>query len=287
MSALRTWMSALCIVLGALLIATWAASWAALNSIENGTVIEDATARAIVTESAQTALVENATEQVLIALDAAGIDSTTPGIEGITQALIAAIVSSEGFVDLVHAQTKSIREQVVASLNGDETGSITIELDLSPQVNDKLAQIPVIGDSLPEIAVPSIPVQVMDDATADRARTAWDALHFAKAWFLWIGLAFVALGILVSHRKRWYFAKLFLAIGVIAGVLWLLLTAFEPQTIAERIAGGGVVDAVIVEIVSHAQGTVVTTMGWVAVGAMMVSLVMFGLASRGTKGVRS
>ena len=35
------------------------------------------------------------------------------------------------------------------------------------------------------------------------------------------------------------------------------------------------------------EGAVVTTMGWVAVGAMMVSLVMLGLASRGTKGVRS
>jgi len=286
MNALRTWASALCIVLGALLLATWAASWAALNAIENGTVIEDATVRAIATESAQEALVETGTQQVLAALDGAGIDSSTPGIEGITQALIAAIVSSEEFADLVHAQTKSIREQMVVALNGEGTGAITVSIDLSPEVNEKLGQIPVIGDSLPEVAVPGIPVQVMDADTADRARGAWDALHFAKAWFGWLGLAFVALGILVSHRKRWYFAKLSLAVGVIAGVVWLVLKAFEPQYIAEVLTGGGVADAIIIEIVSHAKSTVVTTMGWVALGAMIVSLLLFTLASRGRKEVR-
>ncbi len=58
MNALRTIASALCIVLGALLIATWAASAAALDAIENTTVLEDAVARAVTTDAAQDALVD-------------------------------------------------------------------------------------------------------------------------------------------------------------------------------------------------------------------------------------
>lgn len=283
MSALRTAASALCIVVGALLIAAWAASWATLNAIKDSTVIEDSTARAIESEAAQDALISEATEQVLIALDNAGFNASAPGVEGITAALIEAIVSSDEFIALVHDQTRSLREQVVEELDGDEPGAITVTLDLTPQVNERLAQVPVIGGSIPEVTVPGIPVQVMDEATAEKARTAWDVLHFGKQWFGWMGLALIVLGVLVSHRRRWYFAKLTLAFGIAAGLIWLVVTRFEPITVAQNTPGGGASDAVIVEILRQAQGTVATTMGYLALGAMMVSLVLFILASRGAK----
>jgi hypothetical protein len=284
MSGLRTFGSALCITIGALLLAAWAASWATLDALENGTVIEDATAKSLAGETAQEALVENGTQYVLNALDNAGIDSTTPGIEGITQAILDSVVSSQGFIDLVHAQTKSLRQQIVAELNSDSIGAITVTIDLSAPVNDKLGEVPVIGPSIPEIAVPGIPVQVMDEDTADSARSVWNGLQFAKQWFGWLGLAFVALGILVSHRKRVYFAKVALAVGVISAIVWLVLSAFDSSTLAEWVPGGGAVDAIIIEIANQAKGTVITTMAWVAVGAMMVSLLLFTLARRGMKG---
>lgn len=284
MSKLRTVASAVCIVLGALLIAVWAASWATLNAIKESTVIEDSTARAIESEAAQSALVDRATQLVMDALDNAGFDSSTPGVEGITAALIEAIVSSDEFIAAVHAQTKSLREQMVEELSADAEGAISVTIDLSPQVNARLAQIPVIGDSLPQIAVPGVPIEVMDAEMADKARTIWDGLHFAKQWFGWLGLVFVALGILVSHRRRWYFAKLALAVGVAAAILWLIVTNFEPVTLANNTPGGGATDAVIIEILRQAQGTVATTMAYVALGAMIVSLLLFVLASRGNKG---
>ena len=279
----RTLASALCIVLGALLIATWAASVAALDAIENGTVIEDATARAITTDLAQTALVDNGTAAVLDALANQGVNTDIPGIEGITRGIIESFVSSDAFVSVVHSQTRSIREQVVTALNGEASGAITVSLDFSDQVNALLGEIPVIGDSLPQIAVPAVPVQVMDADTADTARTTWDWLHVAQDWFGWIGLALLAIGILVSFRKRWFLAKVSLAVGVMSGLIWLAMRALEPQTLAERLPGGGVADAVVIEIVNHAKGTVATAMGYVALGAMIVSLVLFTLAARGRK----
>ena len=280
MKLLRTLASALCIVLGALLIATWAASMAALDAIENGTVIEDATVRAIGTDLAQKALVDNGTTAVLNALAAKGIDTETPGIEGITSGIIESIVSSEAFANTVHAQTKSIREQMVAALNSDAEGAITIALDFSDQVNALLGEIPIIGDSLPQIAVPGVPVQVMDAETAETARSTWNWLHVAKQWFGWIGLALLAVGILVSLRKRWFLAKVTLAVGVISGLIWLAMRGLDPQAIADRLAGGGVSDAIIIELVNHARASVATAMGYVALGAMMVSLVLFTLAAR-------
>jgi hypothetical protein len=279
----RTLASALCIVLGALLVATWAASVAALDAIENGTVIEDATARAITTDLAQTALVDNGTTAVLDALADQGIDTDTPGIEGITRGIIESIVSSDAFVNVVHSQTKSIREQMVAALNGEGSGAISVSLDFSDQVNALLGEIPVIGDSLPQISVPGVPVQIMDEDTADTARTTWHWLHIAQQWFGWIGLALFAVGILVSFRKRWFLAKVSLAVGVMSGLIWLAMRALEPQTLAERLPGGGVSDAIVIEIVNHAKGTVATAMGYVALGAMIVSLVLFTLAARGRK----
>jgi hypothetical protein len=283
-SKLRTVASALCIVLGALLIAAWAASWATLSAIEDSTVIEDSTARAIESEAAQDALVSKATALVMDALDDAGFDSSTPGVEGITAALIEAVVSSDEFIAAVHAQTTSFREQIVDELSSDGEGAIEVTIDLSAQVNARLGQIPVIGDSIPEISVPGIPVQVMDSEMADTARSVWDVLHFAKQWFGWFGLVFVVLGILVSHRRRWYFAKVALAVAVAAAILWLVVTNVEPVTLAANTPGGAATDAVIIEILRQAQGTVATTMAYVALGAMMVSLLLFILASRGNKG---
>jgi len=280
----RTLASALCIVLGAVLIATWAASISALDAIENGTVIEDVTARAITTKPAQDALVDKGSQLVLDALDEKGFNTDIPGVQGITEGIIEGIVSSDAFVNTVHAQTKSLREQVVAALNADTAGAITVSVDFSDQINALLEQIPVIGPSIPTIAVPGIPLEVMDAPTAETARTTWTWLHFAQDWFGWLGLLSLAAGIVISYRKRWFLAKVALAVGVISGLIWLIMTALEPQTIADRLPGGGVADAIIVEMVHHVKGNVATAMGYVALGAMIVALVLFSLAARGRKG---
>lgn len=286
MSALRTLASALCIVAGALLLATWAASTATLAAIEDKTVIEDATARAIATDAAQDALVSSGTTAVLAALGDAGFDTDVPGLEGITRGIIEAAVTSDAFARTVHSQTASIRIQVVNSLNEDVEAPIVVTLDFSDDVNARLSQIPVIGDSIPTIQVPGVPVQVMDAESAHTARATWDSLHFAKKWCGWLGLALVALGLVVSHRRRWYFAKLALAVGAIAAIVWAVLRALEPQSLAERLPGGGVADAIVVEIANHAKGTVVSVMGYVALGAMIAALVLFTLAARGKQEAR-
>ena len=287
MSALRTIASALCIVIGALLIASWAASSAALDAIENGTAIEDATSKALTSAEARTELVDHGTEFVLAALDDAGFNTNIPGIEAITAGIVDSVVTSDTFATIVHSQTRSVREQTVEQLTGDGEGAISVTLDVSDEVNAKLGEIPVIGGILPTITVPGVPVEVMDAQTADTVRNLWDWLHRAQTWFGWIGLLFLAVGILVSFRKRWFFAKVLFTVAAVSGIVWFAMTRTDPQTIANAMGGGNVVDAIITEIVRGAQSTVATAMGWVALGAMIGALVLSFFAARGNKGVES
>jgi hypothetical protein len=275
-----------CIVIGALLIATWAASVATLDALEEGTIVEDLTAKAIETPKAREALVTVGTDKAVSALEDLGVNTSIPGLKLAISAIVEGIVSSDDFVALVHGQTASARMQLIDQLNEGGEGPLVITFDFSDQVNAQLEKIPVIGPSLPDVTVQGVPVQIMDADTADTARTGWDWLHVAKAWFGWLGLGFLALGIVVSYRKRWFFAKVALAVGVISGLLWAAATYLSPQTLAERIPGGGVSDAVIEEIAHHVKGRVTTTMGYVALGAMIVAVVLFTLASRGNKGGR-
>ena len=281
MSRLRTIGSALCIVVGAALLAAWVAATAALTAIEDSTVVEDAATRVIQGDAAQRALVSKGSDAVLGALSDQGVSTDIPGLTIAVRTLVEAFVSSEDFAAGVNAQVKSVREQVVASLNSDATGAVVVTLDFSDQINAKLDHVPVVGPSIPDLTVPGIPVQVMDESTAGEVRSAWHVLHVAQDWFGWLGLAVLAAGIIVSHRRRWYLAKAALAIAVMGGIGWAVLTFAQPDAIASWIPGESVVDQVVVEIFrDDAAGDVARTLGIVALGATMVAVVLFILSAR-------
>jgi len=279
--------SALCIVVGALLLATWGASTAALAALEDGTIIEDATARVIATEAAQNVVVEAGTDRVLEALAGVGVSTDIPGMRALVESLIASVVSSQGFADATHAQAAAVRQQVVKQLQDGGTGPITVSLDFSVEVNAALTSLPLVGDSLPSVSVPPVPVEVMDAQTADAARTTWGWLETARAWCGWLGLGFLALGIVVSFRKRWYAAKVALAVAAMSAGAWLVLTWVDASTVATWLPGEGLADAVLVDIADHAKANVASTMGWVALGAMMMAAVLLVLARSGSKGKSS
>jgi len=259
---------------------------AALAAVEDSTVIEDATAEAITTGPAREALVDGGSDLALGALADAGVNTNVPGLETLVRQLVERIAHSETFVSVVHAQAASIRQQIVVQLNADGEGPITVMLNFSEPVNAKLGDIPVVGSALPTIAVPAVPVEVMDADTADTARTLWTWLHFAAQWFGWMGLALLVVGYLVSFRKRWFLAKAFLALGVVSGLIWLVATLMDPRELANLVPGGDVTDAVIVEIARKAAQSASTAAGYVALGAMMMSLVLFIVAAHMRKGER-
>lgn len=281
MTWLRTLASALCIILGSLLLAVWAAATTALTAIEGTTVVEDAASRAIASEPAQEVLVSQGSDLVLKALDTQGVNTDIPGLEFAVRTLVEAVVSSEEFAATVNAQVKSVRQQLVEELNTDGTGPIVVTVDVSDQVNIRLEQIPVVGPSLPDITVPGFPVQVMDAETADSVRGAWDWLHFAQDWCGWLGLALLALGLLASHRRRWYLAKAALAIAIMSGIGWLVFANAEATDIVSWIPGEGILDQVVIEVFRHdAVASIERTLGFIALGAMIVAVILFIIAAR-------
>jgi len=281
MKGLRTFASALCIIVGAALLAAWVAAMAALTAIEDSTVIEDAAARVIQSDSAQLALVTQGSDAVITALADQGVNTDIPGLKAAVRTIVESIVSSDEFTAAVNAQVKSVREQVVANLNGDNTGPIVVTLDFTDEVNKRVEQIPIIGPSIPDLTVPGVDVQVIDAETADSVRSAWDALHWIADWCGWLALAVLALGMLVSHRRRWYLAKAALAIAVLSGIGWAIVKFVQPSTIESWIPGEGVADQIIVEIFrDDAAAAVAKNLGIVALGAAIVAVVLFILSAR-------
>lgn len=283
MNAVRTVLSALCILIGAALLAMWAAAWVALTAIEDSTVIEDSTARALASNAAKEAIIETGTERTLLALSTAGVSLDIPGLETAVETLVAAVVNSGTFSQVVHSQAGSIREQVVTDLNGPGVGSVTVTLDFTEAVNAGLGELPFVGDSIPHVKVPGVPVEVMDEDTGDSARLLWDRMHVAKQWFGWLGLTFLALGMVVSYRKRWYLMKVAWAIAAISAAVWAFFTFAEPQTIANLIPGGVISNAIVLELIASAEGPVATNMAYVALGSTALALVLYLIAAAGNR----
>ena len=278
MRVLRTILSALCIVLGAALLATWAAATVAVLAIEDSTVIEDSTARALATDAAKDAMIGGGTERALSALSAVGVDVEIPGIRAAVEGIVTAVVNSDTFSEVVRSQAGSIRQQVVTELNGPSVGAITVTLDFTDAVNAGLADLPLVGGSLPTVTVPGIPVQVLDEDAGNSARTLWDWMHAAKQWFGWLGLALLALGVVVSPRKRWYLMKVAWAVAAVSAVVWAIFMFVDPQTIAQWLPGGDIRAAIAVELISSAEEPVTTTMAYIALGATVAALVLFLIA---------
>ena len=84
----------------------------------------------------------------------------------------------------------------------------------------------------------------------------------------------------VTHESHESPPRFYLTIGAILAVV----TIVEPETIAGWLPGGDAAQAIATELIASAEGAVATTMAYVALGAAVVALVLFLIASpRGRK----
>jgi len=282
-SGARTLVSAVCIVLGSLLIAVWAASWVALSALENGTVVDSAAATAIDSPVVREQIASAMGDQAVAALGRAGVDTAAPGLEVTVRAALTAAARSSAFGELLASQISVVREQFVAALQDSDADGrpITVSINVTDFFNEKMSSAPVVGSLLPNVTVPPVSVEVLGAQKADDARRAYDWMTIAATWFLWLGLGVLALGIVVSHRRRWFLAKVSLAIAAMSAGAWAILTFVDPATIIRWLPGGsggaasGVVSAVIA---AEAGPSLARRMAIVAIAAMVVAGILFALA---------
>ncbi|WP_062385656.1 hypothetical protein [Demequina iriomotensis] len=254
MRGLRTVAAAFLIVLGASLIALWAVSGVVVRAVEDGTVVHGIAQRALDDDAVSARIARAVADGALEALADAGVDLERLGLDGAVRGLLEDEASTDDFHAAVLAQIDGARAQFEAEVTAEDRASapLLIDVDVSDYVNGRIDDVPVVGERAPDVVVAPIPVRVMSADAFDTVRTGYRYAQLAQSWGLVAGIACIVVGLVVTHRTRWFVAKAGLAVGVIAGGLWLLLQWWGVEGFARALPGGadGSAGAALLEIVT-------------------------------------
>lgn len=287
---IRTLVSALSIVAGALFVSVWAVSQVAVDAVEDGTAVVNLTSAVLDSPVAIEHLSNSLGDATIDAVGDQGINLQALGLDGVVRDQVTRVVESEAFATEVERQVGQSRQQLADALTDESRAPapLTLELDASPLINQRLDEVPGIGQSLPDITLAPFLVDAASAQTVEDARTAYGYMEFAAAWFLWIGLAFVVLGFVISARKRWFVAKALLAVGVFSLGIWALLTLVSPETLAGWLPGDSTSAGAIVlqTFASESAPSVAQRMLWWGLFALVGSAI-FGLIGAATRGKRA
>lgn len=289
MSLLRTVMSALCIIAGAFLIASWAVSSVIVDAVEDGTALRGITERALDSPEVRAALAEHMTDRAVGSLSESGFDASLPLVRGAVESGFEAVVSTDAFRDSVLAEVDDAHGQFAEQLTDSlqEPAPLVLEVDVSDTVNARLDEVPGVGTSLPEVTVAPISVEVLSAGTFTTVRDTYQQIEWASTWGLWVGIGLLIAGLLVSQRRRWFVAKVLLAVGVICLLLGGAIALLGPETIVTFIPGGteGPLSTIWRDILTEETAPLVMTRSlWVAgfafAGALLATVLGAMLGGR-------
>lgn len=240
MRALRTFASAVAILVGAVLLVLWLISFLVVRSVEDGSGARTVAAAALKSPAVMNRVVDDLDSHASASLTSAGVDLDTAGLDTALRSVLERLTASPEFESTVLDAVDDASERFHAELTDDERvrGPFTVSFDASSTVNEELGSLPVVGDSVPEVRIEPVAVEVMSAEAFDKARSTYSRLEFAKAYFLWAGLACVVLGVLVSTRRRYVVGKFLLAVGVMSLSTAALLFLATPERIASALPGG-------------------------------------------------
>lgn len=278
MSALRTLVSAVCILAAAFLIAWWAVASVIINEIEDGTAIKGITARALDSPAVLSALSADLTSRSIAALNQQGVDVRALGLDDDLESVISRAVSTEAFratvldqVDDAHGQ---VTEQLTDSLS--EPAPLTVSVDLSSSLNARIDELGGLAAAAPDIAVSPVTIDVLDEEQFAQTRSAYERTVWAKERGLWFGLALLAVGLLVSQRRRWFFAKLLTVLGLLCVIFGGAVALIGPETITTFMPGGvdGSLSTMWREVLTAEAAPIVMERAmWIGGGALVAALV--------------
>ncbi len=236
----RTLLSAIAILLGAVLVVLWCGSWVALKSVDDGVVARTLVRGALSAPAVTAKIASEIESQASSSLATRGIDLSTQDIGTQLSEAIAELATSDEFKSVVLAQVDAARERLHDELASDDRipGPFVVPIDVSSTVKNQLGDVPVVGSEISDLEVAPVDVELVSAETFDKARTAYSRLEFAKRYFLWAGLAMIVLGLAVSTRRLLVFPKFLIAIGAMALGVAAVLTIASPARLAAGLPGG-------------------------------------------------
>ncbi|SEI91429.1 hypothetical protein [Demequina mangrovi] len=283
MSGLRTAASAALILLGAMLIVAWAVAGVVVSTVEDGTAVHGIAVRALESDAVLDGIADAASDSALEAMAEAGFDAERWGLDTAVRAVIADAARADEFRGAVLDQIDAVHAQASDEITAEDrpSGPLRLEIDVSGYVNAQIDAIPVVGEQVPDLVVEPIPVRVLGAEAFERVRTGYGYAELAQRWALWAGLACIVLGFVVTHRTRWFGAKAGLAVGAIAGGLWLVLTWWGLDGILRLLPGGSDGDAAeaLLRIVTEdGIDALASRLGTLALIAFAVAAVLLAVA---------
>jgi len=276
--ALRTLVSALVILAGAALVVTWVFAWASLRAVEDGAIARTLTRAALASPAVTEHIGTVVQQQASASLAERGVDLGAVGFDDELAAIITSLARSDEFEDLVLDQVDAVHAVVKDELAREDRppGPLVVSVDVDTAVNARLGELPLVGPSLPDVALEPVPIELMSADSFEKARTGYERLEFARAYFLWAGLALIAIGLLVSTRRRYVIAKFLLAAGAMALVAAAVLTVIPASTLANALPGAG--DGPFADLVGEAVGKR-------AIGGVTRTLFLGGIGAIAAAGV--
>ncbi|WP_084130592.1 hypothetical protein [Demequina sp. NBRC 110055] len=240
MRALRTLVSALCILAGALMVVAWAASSAAVRAVEDGSALSGLTRAAFSVPSVVESISTRAKEQVIGTIEDSGVNPAAVGIEDTVRTAVDDAVRSDEFEQAVAAAAEDADDQFVVALTDPdrEAAPLVLAVNVSGVVNARIDEIPAVGAVAPDLSLPPAEFEVVDAATFETVRSTYGVMTWLAAWGLWVGLALLAIGMLVTHRRRWFVAKALLAIGVLTFGFGIVVRFVDPDAVLAVLPGG-------------------------------------------------
>lgn len=279
MTGLRSFLAAIAIIAGALLVAAWALSWTLLRVVDDGAVARGIAETALENPAVSAGIADQMQAATERELQRTGVDIEALGLSDALDRLLQAMASSEGFRDALVAQIDANRADLQAELAAPDRpeGPFALSFDVSQEVNERVDTLAIIGETLPEVAIAPVEVEVVSAERFEQARSAYAGMSLARDWFGWAGLGSILLGLLVSPRRQYVLAKFFLTVGVLGLLVFIVLTFVGPLTVAGWLPGGeeGFLGRFILPLVSEeAISGVTSRIGLVA----LISLGVGGLA---------
>ncbi|WP_061962295.1 hypothetical protein [Demequina flava] len=284
MRGLRTLLSAISILVGAVLIVAWAVSSVAVRTVEDGTALTGITETAFDIPGVVSGLSGQIQDQAIDGLAEQGIDTESLGVDDEVRGAVDTAVRSDAFEDAVVAQVAAAQDDFLYQLTHPDTaaGPLVLQVDISSLINARIDDIGQVGAAVPDVSVEPVPVEVLTAERMSDAQTGYAWMERLASWGLWAGLAMLAFGILVSHRRRWFVAKALLAIGVLALGFGAVVRFIDPSAVAAFLPGDaeGIVGSLWLQWITEESSPAISTRAFLIGGLCVAGAVVVTAVGR-------
>ncbi len=233
MKVLRTVVSAIAILAGAALLVTSLTALLVTRAVEDGAVSESAIRATLRNPMVMDPVVAHIDQSAVGALANAGVDVDAPGLSDALHALLAELANDDDFVASLASPINDAMGRLHRELTepGRPPAPFSVSIDASDSVNGQLGKLPAVGESLPSLALPPVEIELIRAERFEQARETYSRIEYARSTLWWAGLLVLALGLLVSPRKRFFAAKALAVVGAMSLAVALALAVETPERV--------------------------------------------------------